>query len=296
MVGFLKLLYYNQRVLVYPSGFEEHPRYVRTPDAYRMPYENVELVTKDKVKLQCHLIRQPVSSGDEARGTVIMFHGNAMNHGDVAYGAYEFFKKNFNVFTLEYRGYGHCEGSPSEKGLCIDAQAAVDYVLSDPALSNKPLIIYGQSLGGAVAIHATYKNSSKVAALIIENTFTSIPDIVKGWPVIRHFSFLCTQKWKSASKVSQLPTTLPILMLSGLADQVIPCSHMKALWDVASTRSQPKKKKKGKSEDVEEEYKPPQNDIFKSFNRGRHNTTDEQPKYWETLFKFLDNVLSAESS
>ena len=109
----------------------------------------------------------------------------------------------------------------------------------------------------------------QIAALIIENTFTSIPDLVKCLPVIRYVSFLCTQKWRSASKVAQLPTTLPILMLSGLADEVIPSSHMEALWNVASSRSKPPKKRAKPSED--EEYKPPQKDVFKTFTLGSHS-------------------------
>ncbi|KAF8972359.1 Alpha/Beta hydrolase protein [Flammula alnicola] len=288
---FFKLVWYNQRLLVYPSGFEDRPRNVLTPNLWKLPYDDVELTTKDKVTLRCYLIRKPgTKEQQEALGTIIMFHGNAMNHGDTLWAVRKLFKKNFNIFTLEYRGYGHNEGSPSEKGLCIDAQTALDYVLTEPSLSTKP-IIYGQSLGGAVAIDVTSRNADKISALIVENTFTSIPDLVKGWPVICHFSFLCTQKWKSGSKVACLPTALPILMLSGLSDEVIPPQHMQNLWEIACRRNQPKQvKSKG---DSPTEYIPPAKDAFKTFSFGSHNTTSEQSGYWETVYEFLDQLLTS---
>ncbi|PPQ71657.1 hypothetical protein CVT26_010576 [Gymnopilus dilepis] len=243
-----------------------------------------------------------------ARGTVILFHGNAMNHGDILPYAKLLYHKNFNVFTLEYRGYGLNKGTPSEWGLQRDGQAAVDYVLSHPELSKLPLIIYGQSLGGAIAIHATYKNSDKVAALIIENTFTSIPDIIKDIPVIRHISFLCTQRWQSAKKVARLPPKLPILMLAGLQDQVIPYSHTEKLWEVSESRGRPKPKKsrwkwkglwrKGaaatEEDSGEEDGKgvPLAKNKHRFFPGGSHNDTYTKSRYWQTVYEFLDDVFA----
>ncbi|KAH9481080.1 Protein bem46 [Psilocybe cubensis] len=281
----LKAIWHSQRMLVYPSGFDAYPRIVDTPAEYSMPYEDVQLVTKDKVTLYCYLVRK--DNLEKTRGTVILFHGNAMNHGDMLSRATKFFYQGFAVLTLEYRGYGHCKGVPSERGLCLDAQAAVDYVTSHRTLRDLPIIIYGQSLGGGVAIYATYKNINKVSALIIENTFTSIPDLVKGMPLIRHFSWLCTQKWRSLAKLSRLPTSLPILMLSGRSDEVIPYTHMDRLWAVAQTRGCSKNKKNPSNE----EYQPPQKDLYKVFLYGSHNNTFLQLDYWETIFHFLETVL-----
>lgn len=283
------ILRYGQRIIVYPAGFADRPREVMTPDRLLIPYEDVELLTKDKVKLRCFLIRKPDGEHANARGTVILFHGNAMDHGDNLGYAQRLFAENFNVFSLEYRGYGHSEGVPSESGLCLDAQAALDYVVNDPVLSKLPIIIYGQSLGGAVAIDVTSKNPDKISALMVENTFTSAPDVIKGFPgIIRYLAFLVTQKWYSANKVSRMPPTLPILMLSGTADQVIPPSHMAKLWKVASTRNPALKRRSG----AVPEYTPPQNDVFQAFRYGEHNTTAYQAEYWNTVYRFLDKVLN----
>lgn len=111
-------------------------------------------------------------------------------------------------------------------------------------------------------------NSRQITALMIENTFTSAPDVLKKLPgIIGHLTFLVTQKWYSAQKVSHMPTTLPILMLSGTHDTVIPSSHMEKLWEVASTRNPPAKLRSGTAP----EYIPPQNDMFRHFPYGQHS-------------------------
>ncbi|CAA7269502.1 unnamed protein product [Cyclocybe aegerita] len=306
---FWMFLKYNQRLLVYPDGFhfDNERREIMTPLEFFMPYEDVELRTKDKVTLRCYLMLQ---TSKAARATVIMFHGNATNQGEVLDLAHRFHRANFHVFTLEYRGYGLSDGAPSESGIRLDAQAALDFVSGHPTLSQLPIVIYGQSLGGGVAIDATSRNSGKIKALIIENTFTSIPNVIKGWHVIGYFSFLATQRWPSASRLESIPASLPILMLSGTLDAVIPQHHMHTLWDVASKRGQPKgnllnavtcgtMSRRGSmlvAEDEEVSGKecgvPAVKDKFKKFSRGSHNDTCLQPEYWTTVFDFLDDILS----
>ncbi len=81
---------------------------------------------------------------------------------------------NCNIFIISYRGYGLSEGSPNEKGLKMDAQTALDYIQKHAYLSKTRIIVYGQSIGGAVAIHLASKNENKIHALMIENTFLSL--------------------------------------------------------------------------------------------------------------------------
>jgi fermentation-respiration switch protein FrsA (DUF1100 family) len=80
---------------------------------------------------------------------------------------------------LQYRGYGLSTGTPNEKGLAIDAQTGLDYIRSRAELKGSKVIIYGQSLGGAVAIGLAAKNEGKgIAGIILENTFTSIRKLI----------------------------------------------------------------------------------------------------------------------
>ncbi|KAH9481012.1 Protein bem46 [Psilocybe cubensis] len=230
---------------------------VLTPDMFNMEYENVQLVTKDKAKLYCYLVGrlQDLISLKE------LYH-----HGLVA-------------LTVEYRGYGHNKGVPGEMGIRLDAQAAVDYVKNHPILCKLPIILYGQGLGAAVAIYTASKNRDRISALIIENTYTSIPDLLR-----RPISWMCTQKRWSSSTLPRLPAILPILVLSGRMDEYLPYTHMDDLWNIARTR--------GRSESSKgvpnEEYRPPPNDMFKAFPLGSHYYTCDEPGYWETIFEFLD--------
>lgn len=191
-------------------------------------------------------------------------------------------------------------------GLRRDAQAALDYLKVDPELSNIPIVccdvifpmlrdclhlllkvLYGTSLGGAVAIDLASRNTSsvivfltlssqsshsyrsvrQVAAVVVENTFQSLPLVVRDWPVIGPFSFLCMQKWNSASKIHLIPPTTAILMLSGSSDEVVPQKHMKALWGLATQRG--KKNMKRKQKDTEPDD-PPKKDVFEAFPQGFH--------------------------
>ncbi|KIM88153.1 hypothetical protein PILCRDRAFT_814068 [Piloderma croceum F 1598] len=297
-----KLLWHGQKFLVYPSAYLEKPRHVLSPEHYSLNYENIELLTADRIILRCYLLRPAKTSSQRkpeaseisepieqdavvsSRGSVIMFHGNGMNYGDCVSGARHIVKMGYTVLILSYRGYAHSDGLPSEKGLRKDAQAALDYLLADNELSQKPIILYGHSLGGAVAIDLASRNPFKINALIVQNTFTSLPDVVRGWPTIGIFSFICFQKWNSASKLPRIPKALPILMLSGDVDQVVPREHMHTLWEIAMKRG-------GNDKDSNEQPDvPPSKDAFRSFIYGSHADTDHQPGYWHAVNEFLNSL------
>jgi len=148
------LLYYGQNYLIYPSAFPPGSRTdVDVPTKYGLVYDDLALRTPDGVELRSYLLMQRKeishthamqvdwdegqSNEDFAatRPTIIMFHGNGGNHGHrIPLARIFFVKMRCNVLMLSYRGYGHSEGSPSETGLCMDAQTALDYVTSHPYL------------------------------------------------------------------------------------------------------------------------------------------------------------------
>ncbi|KAF8629474.1 hypothetical protein AX15_003421 [Amanita polypyramis BW_CC] len=253
-----------------------------------MAYENVELMTSDGVTLRCYLLK--ADKARRVRATIIMFLGNGMEIGgfEELRIAKKFYKLRCNVLMVSYRGYGLSDGSPSEKGLRRDAQAALDYILSRPLLAASPVVIYGLSLGGAVAIDLASRNPTRISALIVENTFTSLPDIVHGWRYIGIISFLCHQKWNSAAKIIRLPPTLPILLLSGREDQVVPPKHMNRLHQLALMRGRPPRKSKEKEKEPAETEDPPKYTVFEAFPRGTHVFTSERSGYSTALRRFLD--------
>ena len=110
-----------------------------------------------------------------------MFHGNAGNIGHRVPIA-KVLEENTgcSVLMLEYRGYGMSSGVPNEEGLIIDAQTGLDWIRNSKETKGNRILVYGQSLGGAVAIQLVDRNqeTGDVAGLILENTFTSIRDMI----------------------------------------------------------------------------------------------------------------------
>jgi len=110
-----------------------------------------------------------------------MFHGNAGNISHRVPIA-KVLEENLgcNVLMLEYRGYGLSTGTPDEKGLMIDAQTGLDWIRTQNRTKNTKIVIYGQSLGGAVGISLVVRNqeASDIRGLILENTFTSLVKLI----------------------------------------------------------------------------------------------------------------------
>jgi fermentation-respiration switch protein FrsA (DUF1100 family) len=168
------------------------------------------------------------------------------------------------VFLLSYRGYGKSSGVAEEKGIKMDAQAALDYLV-DKGI--KDIIVFGQSIGGAVAIDLVSKNESKVKGLIIENTFTSLRNVIPSiLPALKYFTFLCTQVWPSIDLISTIKT--PTLFLSSQKDEIVPKEHMKELHRQCNSKVK----------------------VFKEFEDATHNDTCVHPGYFESIGSFLEKT------
>jgi abhydrolase domain-containing protein 13 len=142
-------------------------------------YEDVQIPTPDGETLAAYEIR-PAHGVTVSNTTILMFHGNAGNIGHrLPIAKYLAESNRLNVLMLEYRGYGLSTGSPDEKGLNIDAQAGLDWIRNH-VKGNPKVIIYGQSIGGAVSIQLAVRNQDRgdIAGLILENTFLSIRKMI----------------------------------------------------------------------------------------------------------------------
>ena len=143
-------------------------------------YEDLQIPTPDGESLHALFIR-PENKRLARDVTVLMFHGNAGNIGHripIAKIIQEVV--GCNVLMLEYRGYGLSTGVPDEAGLKIDAQTGLDYIRQRVETRDTKIVVYGQSLGGAVAINlvAQIQVSGDIAGLILENTFLSIRKLI----------------------------------------------------------------------------------------------------------------------
>lgn len=132
-----------------------------------------------------------------------------------------------NVFMLEYRGYGISTGTPDESGLNMDAQTALDYLRDRAETRNHKIVVYGQSLGGAVGIKLVAKNQSQggkggdIVGLVLENTFLSMRKLIPSiMPPAKYLAYLCHQVWGSDGLIGGIK--VPTLFLSGLQDEIVP--------------------------------------------------------------------------
>ena len=178
------LLYYKQNDLIYPrylpSGANTNEGVPRPTQFGISDYEDLRLPTPDGETLGAFFIR-PSNNGLARNVTILMFHGNAGNIGHRVPIA-KVLEENLgcHVLMLEYRGYGMSTGTPSEEGLMVDAQTALDHIRNRKDIKGTKIVVYGQSLGGAVAIQLVAKNQEAhdVIGLILENTFTSIRKLI----------------------------------------------------------------------------------------------------------------------
>ncbi|KAG7331257.1 hypothetical protein KOW79_005226 [Hemibagrus wyckioides] len=145
------ILYKFQDVLLYfPDQPSSSRLYVPMPTG--IPNENVYIRTKDGVRLNLILLRY-TGENPALVPTILYFHGNAGNIGHrVPNALLMLVNLKANVVLVDYRGYGKSDGEPSEEGLYQDAEATLDYVMSRPDIDKTKIILFGRSLGGAVAI------------------------------------------------------------------------------------------------------------------------------------------------
>lgn len=212
--------------IIYPRNLPPGTRteVPKPPQFHIEDYEELSIPTPDGETLNAFLVRPPNKA--LARPiTILSFHGNAGNVGHRLPIAKVLSQDLYcTTLMLEYRGYGLSTGNPSEKGIMIDAQTGLDYIRSREDLKGNKIVVYGQSLGGAVSVDLVAKNrgTGDIKGLILENTFLSIAKMIPSvMPAARYLTPLCHEHWRSENVIGQI-TDVPILFLSGLKDEIVP--------------------------------------------------------------------------
>ncbi|MFS2164022.1 alpha/beta hydrolase [Variovorax sp. Varisp62] len=212
-----------QSLFYYPDSV----RY-ETPDVLGLRYESVQFASADGTRLSgWFLPAENRQNPKEAKGTVVHFHGNAQNMSTHWRFVAWLPKQDYNVFVFDYRGYGQSEGKPEPKGVFEDSHAALNYVRSRGDLDPERLFLFGQSLGGTNAIAVMGSgNRAGVKAVAVESTFYSYSSIAneKLWGA----GLLVSDEY-AASKYVAAVSPVPLLLIHGTADQVIPLAHSKRL-------------------------------------------------------------------
>jgi fermentation-respiration switch protein FrsA (DUF1100 family) len=235
--GLLRTLLCLGVVLLSGCGVQSvfyHPDRVlySTPTDVGLRFEAVRFRSQDGTPLTGWFIPATgYANPHDAKGTVVHFHGNAQNM--TAHWQYVAWlpRRGYNVFVFDYRGYGASQGEPEVKGVFEDSRSALDYVRTRKDVNPERLLVLGQSLGGANAIAAVGSgNRAGVKALAIEATFYSYSSIASD--KVTGAGLLMNDTYSAAHYVDQL-APLPLLLIHGTADPVIPYAHAVQLFGKA---------------------------------------------------------------
>lgn len=215
------LLYLFQSHLIYFPTRD----YRATPSDVGLEFEDLRIETRDGISIAAWHI-----SHSDPKGSIIFCHGNAGNIADRLYSVKLLHDLRYNVLIFDYRGFGRSEGSPSEAGTYEDAEAAWRHLVKAKGESPSRVVVFGRSLGGAVAVELAHRH--RPAALVVESTFTCLADIGRiHYPLIP-VSLLLKSRYDSLSKVSAIPC--PKLFLHGIEDNLIPITNARRLFDAAA--------------------------------------------------------------
>ena len=222
----LGLLIFQSNLVFYPEIDREA---AATPKMAGLQYEDVHLNTTDGVGLHGWYI--PAS---QPHGTVLFMHGNAGNISHRLDSIEMFHRLGYSTLIFDYRGYGISNGSPSEKGTYRDAEAAWSYLTVQRQIPSCRIVLFGESMGGAVAAWMAARQKS--AALVISSGFTSVPDL--GQQLYPYLPVRLLARIRYDTRESLRSVTAPVLIAHSPADDIIPFEHGRALYAAANPPKQ----------------------------------------------------------
>ncbi len=220
----LFLFLFQSRLIYYPN-FPSRAVTI-TPDRVGLAYESLEIVTEDGVRLHGWFI----PADRQARGVLLFFHGNAGNISHRLDSLEIFFALGLDVLVFDYRGYGRSEGKVSEQGTYLDADAAWRYLTERRRVPADRVVLFGRSLGAAVAAHLATKHTPR--ALIMESSFTSAPDLASQY--YRIFPVRWLARFQYGAKAYLSSVRCPVLIVHSRDDEIIPFQHGQALFAAAN--------------------------------------------------------------
>lgn len=205
--------------------FQPTPGVDLRPEALGLEAQEVWLRTEDGVRL--HAFRVPPRGG--SLGLALLFlHGNAGNASHRLPNAALLAEQGLDVLLPDYRGYGLSGGSPDEAGTYADARAALRWLEREAGYPGPRVLVFGRSLGGAVAVELARDRA--LAGLVLESTFTSVADVAHAalgfglGPLLRG-------RYDAASRIGAV--RCPILVLHGDRDRIVPFELGRRLFEHA---------------------------------------------------------------
>ncbi len=230
VAGLLAYFYFQQEAMVYfPSR-----KLAADPQRLGWTVQAVRFETDDGLMLSGWYIPAPCVSRPaapcQARGVVLFSHGNAGNISHRLDTIALFRELGLDVFIFDYRGYGESDGRPNEAGTYKDIAAAWRHLVVGRGIAPKRILLYGESLGGAVVTWLAVRE--RPAALVLASTFTSTPDLgeqLYPWLPVRRLARI---HYDSRSRLGQVHT--PLLIFHSRDDEIVPYAHAEQLLAAAN--------------------------------------------------------------
>ncbi|MET0949260.1 MAG: alpha/beta hydrolase [Pseudomonas sp.] len=255
--------------------FYPEPGLPFTPEKAHLQFRDMTLTAADGTRL--HAWWLPAKEGVPVKGTVLHLHGNGGNLAWHLGGSWWLPEQGYQVLLLDYRGYGLSEGQPSLPAIYQDIDAAFAWLDRAPEVQGKPLVVLGQSIGGALGVHYLAehpKQRARLKALVLDGTPASYRQVARytlstswlTWPLQTPLSWLIPDADSAINGLPQLAGT-PMLMFQSMDDTLVPLANGISLYQVA----------------------PPPRVL--QLTRGGHVQTFSDPTWRAVMLRYLDDPL-----
>ena len=226
--------------------FQPRSYLIDTPKRHGIEYRIEDFQAADGTSLNAWFLPAEDKGGakedSEAKATILFLHGNAENISTHFRNIMWLPHEDFNVLALDYRGYGASEGTPTIAGMQLDIDAAMRHLLAHEGVDPNRIVILGQSLGGSLAIyyaaHSAYR--ANIRAVVIDSAFFDYRQIAREklassfitWPFQWLPWLTVDDDYSPADSVAAI-SPLPLLLIQGDQDAVVPLHHSQQLYERA---------------------------------------------------------------
>ncbi len=224
-LAFMVLLYiFQSRLLYLPSLMGRE--LTATPAMIGLDYQDLRIQVEDGPILHGWF----VPAGHEGAPVILFCHGNAGNISHRLDSIRIFHELGLDVVIFDYRGYGQSEGRPSEAGTYRDVEAVWSYLTGEGGYSSERIVIFGRSLGAAVAAHLA--QSVRPGALILESAFASVPDLGSEHYWYLPVRLLSRFRYATGDYVSKVGA--PVLVVHSPDDEIVPIAQGRRIFERAN--------------------------------------------------------------
>ena len=217
--GFL-LYIFQRRIIFNKSGKQKAPKHYTLEKT-----KEINIKTVDNISLLAWF-----HEGDKNKPILVYFHGNSFDIGERAYRIQRYNDAGFSTLLVSWRGFSGNKGNPTESNLYLDGNATIDWILKNTQFKIQDVINYGESLGTGVAVELNLKYD--FLCTVLEAPFTSIADVANKRYKIYPAKYLVKDKFDNLRKIDQIKS--PLLIISGIRDEVVPHFHSKLLFNKAN--------------------------------------------------------------